>query len=205
MALPVLPVKPLPSLAGEQNGRLDPALLGPAYIPGGNFLLHKKAARAMRAMVHALGQAGFKVRATGTYRTFDAQKALFVSRYQPVSRTAYYLTPSSRRKYWSDAGRYGYSSPYWTLRRYPNGSFPAMAATPGTSNHGWGLAADLAEERDGYPGVESVSPAMVAWLCAHAHRFGYSAEAQSEPWHWRYVAGPTLPPAVIAFEDSLKD
>jgi LAS superfamily LD-carboxypeptidase LdcB len=75
-----------------------------------------------------------------------------------------------------------------------------MAATPGTSNHGLGLAIDFAEERDGRPPVESVSDRFVRWLIKNAATYGFSAELQSEPWHWRYVAGDQIPRAVLDFE-----
>jgi LAS superfamily LD-carboxypeptidase LdcB len=76
-----------------------------------------------------------------------------------------------------------------------------MAARPGTSNHGLGLAVDFAEERNGKPGVESVSPAFVKWLDKNANRFGFFREFSSgaEPWHWRYVAGDAIPPDVLSF------
>ena len=75
-----------------------------------------------------------------------------------------------------------------------------MAAVPGTSNHGLGLALDLCEKVNGK--VVSISPRAVKWLIKHAATYGFSAEAQSEPWHWRYVAGDKIPAAVIAFERS---
>jgi peptidoglycan hydrolase-like protein with peptidoglycan-binding domain len=40
----------------------------------------------------------------------------------------------------------------------------------------------------------------VNWLIGNAHRFGISAELQSEPWHWRYVAGDRIPQATLDFE-----
>jgi hypothetical protein len=76
---------------------------------------------------------------------------------------------------------------YW---QKPN---TAMAAVPGTSNHGLGLAIDFATNMENYN-------AFVAWLIANAATYGYSAESQSESWHWRYVAGDNVPPAVLAFE-----
>jgi hypothetical protein len=56
----------------------------------------------------------------------------------------------------------------------------ALAADPGTSNHGWGLAVDF-----------NITPENHAWLAANAGRFGYSNpfgngyDAQ-ENWHWEY-------------------
>ena len=68
-----------------------------------------------------------------------------------------------------------------------NGSHPAPVAAPGSSNHGWGLAADLA----------SVGDAQFQWLLNHAQEFGFTnpwiegkGDRDSvEPWHWEYQGG----------------
>ena len=75
-----------------------------------------------------------------------------------------------------------------------------MAATPGRSNHGLGLACDFAEERNGKPGVESISPRFHRWLVKNAATFGFIAEVPGEPWHWTYSTGDKLPQAVLDFE-----
>jgi hypothetical protein len=54
----------------------------------------------------------------------------------------------------------------------------SLAAVPGTSNHGWGLAVDLA------------TPAMWAMLARIGAKYGWQkqwSDAPSEPWHhaWR--------------------
>lgn len=49
-----------------------------------------------------------------------------------------------------------------------------LAAAPGTSRHGLGLALDL-----------DVGGPVGAWLHAHAARFGYGTIPR-EPWHWEY-------------------
>ena len=56
---------------------------------------------------------------------------------------------------------------------YKNGG---LAATPGTSNHGWGMAVDVDTNSRG-----------TQWLRAHASRFGF-ATIPREPWHWEYRA-----------------
>lgn len=68
------------------------------------------------------------------------------------------------------------------------GQKPALAAVPGTSNHGWGLAVDLCG------GVESYSSAQYAWMVAQAGRFGFihptwadPGNGREEPWHWEYA------------------
>ncbi|MHA7132808.1 M15 family metallopeptidase [Oerskovia turbata] len=50
-----------------------------------------------------------------------------------------------------------------------------LAAEPGTSPHGWGLAVDL--DLDGR---------AQAWMRANAGRFGFVEDTPREPWHWVY-------------------
>lgn len=50
-----------------------------------------------------------------------------------------------------------------------------LAATPGKSNHGWGLAIDL--ELDGQ---------AQAWMRENAHKYGFVEDVPREPWHWTY-------------------
>jgi hypothetical protein len=68
------------------------------------------------------------------------------------------------------------------------GEKPALAAVPGTSNHGWGLAVDLCG------GVERFGTAEYAWMVANAGRFGFlhprwadPGNGREEPWHWEYA------------------
>jgi len=74
-----------------------------------------------------------------------------------------------------------------------------MAATPGRSNHGWGLAFDLS---DNGSGLREGSRAA-NWLRQNAPRFGIFGPLASpyELWHWEYRGGgtgnsntPTTPP-----------
>ncbi len=65
---------------------------------------------------------------------------------------------------------------------------PSLAAVPGTSNHGWGVAVDFACGADSYG-----SPAY-AWLKANGPRFGWTHPAwaepgggRPEPWHWEFT------------------
>lgn len=54
-----------------------------------------------------------------------------------------------------------------------------LAATPGTSNHGWGMALDLGggANRNGTPENN--------WLRENANRFGFYTIPR-EPWHWEF-------------------
>jgi hypothetical protein len=92
---------------------------------------------------------------------------------------------------------------YWVKIQLPGGGYPATAAEPGTSNHGWGCAIDIAEERDGDPEPESLSPLMLSLLVEYGWEYGLGAEIESEPWHWRYFAGDNIPAAVLKYEASL--
>ncbi len=62
---------------------------------------------------------------------------------------------------------------------------PRLAAVPGTSNHGWGLAIDLGCSVDRY------GSAQYRWMTANAGRFGWVHPAWAlrrpfEPWHWEF-------------------
>lgn len=68
---------------------------------------------------------------------------------------------------------------FWDLYQSGKGN---LAAQPGTSNHGWGVAVDLAE------------PWMRDWIDQHGARFGWrKTEALSEWWHVSYVGGVSFP------------
>lgn len=185
MALPVAPVRRPSVLNGTQNGRLPAAILvsTPGLAGGPTVRLVAPAARAWRALTAAAQKAGYTLKATSavdSYRPYDVQERIFRQRFTttPTGRTS---------RYWQ--GRTWYLKPGY-----------ALAAVPGTSNHGWGLAVDTGEELDGDPGTESLSRRTLNWLIANAGAYGWSWEVQSEPWHIRYVAGDNIPAAVLAYE-----
>ena len=72
---------------------------------------------------------------------------------------------------------------------------PRLAATPGRSNHGWGLAFDLS---DNGRGIQRGS-AVHRWLVANAPRFGIYGPLASpfEIWHWEYRGGGASAPATV--------
>ena len=68
------------------------------------------------------------------------------------------------------------------------GEKPSLAAIPGTSNHGWGLAVDLCG------GIDHYDTAPYNWMKANAGRFGFlhpdwaePGNGREEPWHWEYA------------------
>lgn len=209
MSLTVLPMKPVQALAGLSNGRI-PAFLLVEVGPKGQLLA--PAARAFKALQFRCLGIGLYLTYTwgGCYRDFNGQLNLFLRRYEPVSSVKYWATPRSRRKRWHIARDHGYSSTYW-VKKLVNGRYPATAAAPGTSNHGWALAIDTAYDRD--PSNGWFDPADAAYIAAHPKwdefqrlviEFGFSFELQSEPWHIRYVAGDTAPRAVTDVENFIK-
>ena len=115
-----------------------------------------------------LGAAGHSLRcdAAAAYR---AMSAAFASAFgTPICIT------DSYRTYASQVTLYGQK--------------PALAAVPGTSNHGWGLAVDLCG------GMETFGTAQYAWMTANAGRFGFlhptwadPGRGREEPWHWEYA------------------
>ena len=197
LVLPIAPMVYPSSLRGVPNGKLPSSMLDGIGVPGA--LMEKTAARAFRAMLSEMRSLGFEPRQVGHYRTYQQQVNLFVSRYEPTDKATWDVTPGSRRKFWPEAPGLGYSSSYW-VKKLVNGRYLATAATPGRSNHGVGLALDLAEEYDTDSAPDPIRAQWVHWLVDNARRYGISAELQSEPWHWRYVAGDNIPQAVLEYE-----
>ena len=79
----------------------------------------------------------------------------------------------------------GSSNQWYQRGRWQRGLTPSAAA-PGTSNHGWALAGDIAHY---------YIPAVWSWLLAHADEFGFSwatGKASGERWHWEYVGTLSL-------------
>ena len=53
-----------------------------------------------------------------------------------------------------------------------------LAAEPGTSAHGWGLAIDL-----------DTDTRTLRWMRAHAAQYGFVEDVAREPWHWTFRQG----------------
>lgn len=158
----------------------------------GGGMLHVNAARSWKALVAAAFEAGFILTYTGTtacYRDFVRQTNLFKERYRHEGQ--------------------GGGCKQWLFKHLGDNkmwckiyAYLATAAVPGTSNHGWGLAIDMALDGytpDTWKAVTS-NPSAHNWLQANVRRFGFSYEIQSEPWHIRLVVGDDITPAVLAFE-----
>ena len=165
-------------LAGQKNGEIKPALLRDIKAPNGK--LHRLAATAWNAMQLAAYFDGIELKHVGAYRPIKEQINLFNTRYSAEKTPR---KPEVTRKYQGKT---------WYLKQ---GMAPA--GTPGTSNHGIGLAIDIA----------SASGKRLEWLLgdgfmtSNALKYGFSWEvkdgANAEAWHIRYIAGDTLPQAVL--------
>lgn len=201
--LPVEDVQRPACLTGQTNGRLPDSLLHstPGLAGGPAVRLVEPATRGWRAMSAEAQKAGHTLKATSlydSYRPYEVQYTTFINRYEPSDFPGYIGT-----RYWPKhydlqgnvvLGRTWYQKPH-----------TAVAAVPGTSNHGLGLAVDTGEEIDGDAGTESLDDATLAWLVANEMRFGFSHEVQSERWHIRYWAGDAIPAAVLAYEGAGDD
>lgn len=166
---PVKPMKLPPELRGVPNGELSPALLH--RIRGGGRLF-VDAAKKFNEMFDAAKAAKIDLVNQGDYRSYAAQKALFLDRYQ--------RTPSGRKPQITRT----WNGSTWYLKQ---GKAPC--ATPGHSNHGWGLAIDL----------DTTQAKTFRWLCRNAPKYGFYLQGakivngkpnpEYEPWHWQYVEG----------------
>jgi hypothetical protein len=87
----------------------------------------------------------------------------------PADHGLYPSGPNASYRLKSPASRYGTQEWFYAHQ-------PPLAAFPGTSNHGWGKAVDLAETW------------MRGWIDDHGRAFGWAkTEAFSEWWHVNYI------------------
>lgn len=158
------------------NGRLPASAL--AVIPGTSRRIRADLLPGVIALRAAFAAAfGKPLTITDAYRELAEQERIFFDRYYEA-RTG--------------GGYYG-DIRWYQGRRYVRRRGTASAATPGTSNHGWGQALDLGA------GVNtSLTSAEYLWMRAHAPALGWThpvwarRPAYLEPWHWEGTAVPGL-------------
>ena len=68
-----------------------------------------------------------------------------------------------------------YSEQVDVARRKGLYSQGGLAAKPGTSEHGWGMATDL-----------DLNNKAQAWMRANGEKYGFVENTPREPWHWAY-------------------
>ena len=167
---PVRPVKLPADLKGVTPGKLPDNLLRGIE---GKGKLHHLAADAYEAMDEAANADGIDLSPTSqadTYRSLETQEYGFFQRH----------TDKPTPKMMKQKPRV-YKGKLWYLK-------PKMApmAVPGTSNHNLGIAIDIA----------NASGKRLEWLLANEHKYGFSHELDSEPWHIRYTEGDDVPQLV---------
>lgn len=223
LAMPIGSVKLPTAIKSQPNGAVDPVLL--SWIEearkGSTDLRFKMAdlsARSMRAWhAHLTAVYGLDIRTTGRYRDLPGQWNIFggaQARYRPCSLAEYNAAASTNRKTWPMAdytastgqpapGRatcarlLGVTIPDSTYWIKPSNL--AMAAVPGTSNHGFGCADDLAEYINGVLQT-SIRPSTLQILYATGHMFGFVWSTTTETWHVDWANGDVLTAATIAYE-----
>lgn len=117
-----------------------------------------------------------------------------------LPKDGFHLRGDAAKAWWKLTGRYeerfgeppcltdAYRSLAAQQRLYA--SKPGLAARPGTSNHGWGVAVDLCG------GAQSFGTPEHEWLSANAEKVGWTHPAwarrsgsKPEPWHWEFTGG----------------
>lgn len=189
MQYPVKEMKLPKDLNGISNGKLSDEMLVDIK-PNGQ--MHKLAASAWAAMRSAAKKDGYILGHVGAYRPYDQQLSLFKDRYVK-----------------GDSGDPRKITRTFNGETYMLKAGMAPAGSPGTSNHGWGLAIDAALIIDDRTVQITADPdgkgplkSGLDWLLANANKYGFSWEvkegAQAEAWHIRYYPGDAIPEAVTA-------
>jgi D-alanyl-D-alanine dipeptidase len=168
------------------NGKLTDKMMKKVKCGG---VMWSGAADAFNAMYDAALAAGHKLRNIGDYRPFDGQLSMFMDRYdQKATGRKPEITRTYQGKTW-----------YLKKGKSPSG-------TPGTSNHGFGLAIDLAIDAKGK--IANIGGTKAYdWMCENAPNYGFylqgaptkadgKANPEYEAWHWQYCIGDKPAPAL---------
>lgn len=181
----------LPTKAGPlTNGKLTPCQLTALWCHGwGPLQVHPEAKRAFEALFIACKAAtGATLSASSpgdAYRSLAAQENVFRQRYTETYLPLRNVLTSSRT---------------WNGKKWYKRVKVAAVATPGTSNHGYGLALDTAIWTGSKIIGITADPRVWAWVLANAVSFGLSWESQSESWHLRLTVGDNTAQSVLDVE-----
>jgi LAS superfamily LD-carboxypeptidase LdcB len=179
---PVLPIIMPTDLKGQKNGYLATPVLRSIQKPSG--YLEKHAATAWNCLQLAAYFNHLTLNQSGAYRRYSQQLALFNARYSTT-----------------DMGRKPQVTRIWQGKKYYLKPGMSPCASPGQSDHGWGLAIDAANCTTGSP--------LLAWLLGdsfatcEALKYGFTwavADPKNpnfEPWHLQFVTGDSWTPAVL--------
>lgn len=159
-------------MAEYENGRIPPEALRRLSV--GGSLLAGAAASFERWRVQAaeVGRTLTIASVADAYRTFEQQEDLFLKRYEVGSGPG----------------------PFGDVREYKNVKYyrarGAAVAVPGTSNHGKGLAVDIAN-------TGAFGGSFHNWLSSTGPALGWTnteGRSVNEPWHWVYGGSNNTPP-----------
>lgn len=151
----------------QENGKLSLSTLTRLSVGG---YLTTAAANSFERLRLAGARDGVNVTITSTadaYREYAIQERIFTERYLPTYTQ--YAPGKVDRRLWQ--GR------YWFRR-----AGTAAAAVPGTSNHGWAIAIDIAN-------VGGFNSTFYRWLSNNAPALGWSNDegrSVNEAWHWTF-------------------
>jgi hypothetical protein len=195
MSLSKRPSRPLinPSDAvATENGKLPPdKLVNVLFHGSGLGKLRPLTARAwFWMMTLCLNETGYQLTISSVpdaYRTYGIQEWAFRDRFRtPWNPLCSFTSRTWLGKVW------------WLLRG------KALAATPGKSNHGQGLALDVFvwEQVKGVWVKSSITkyPLLHEWLVVNAPTFGFYWNVASEAWHMEFCLGDTVPQRVLDIE-----
>lgn len=199
MEYPVKKVVLPAELKGQINGKVDSKLLKNTSI---GAKMWKGAAFALDVMVADAAKDGVKLVNIGGYRSYASQVRMFKDRY---STTDLGRSPKVKRYF---EGKVWYLKP---------GKSPSAAPDPTGqrgSNHGWGLAVDLATKKFGRTVSLGSSRKAMQWMCANAPKYGFYLQGapklpngepnpEWEAWHWQYAVGDKATPKVLEVLASL--
>lgn len=166
------------------NGKLPKNLLAKVDCGGQMYI---NAAKCFNLMYQDALAAGFKFKNIGDYRPYEDQLSMFMDRYddEPTGRK-----PEVTRQY---------EGKIWYLKKNK-----APSGTPGTSNHGFGLAIDLGVELKGQLASLGSHPKAADWICANAPKYGFFLQGSDpkspefELWHWQWVWADNIPADIQA-------
>lgn len=210
-SMPIRAAVKSPLLKGQLNGAIDPKLLDTVddHAELRMQLIHSFAINMRALHFAARVEAGLHLDSTGRNRPLSEQYATYVVRYEPCTYAQYLVAKATgKAKMWPAADRavvaerLGHPIPnatYWRKKRQPNGTYPATAAVPGTSDHGDASADDLALRGASIGHPLPLSYAALQWLYVNAPRFDIYWATKSENWHVNDASGGKNPPEALRY------
>jgi hypothetical protein len=161
----------------EVDGYVNGAMEAARLMTVNGCTLERDAAYTYSLMVEAAALDGIRIRHESCYRSYG-QQARAYDRRCPITDIPIYTTDETSGQR-VEAG----------TRKMRVCSGP-LTAPPGESNHGWGRAVDMKDNRN----ILTCYDPEFHWLRLNAERFGWvhppwahCGMPNAEPWHWEYA------------------